>query len=113
MKDFLSNFMASQRNAPDKTLEKYEDLFLSVSGIVRKKLGEKPFHLRSTFNAAAYDSVFVALAKNIDHLKDNLSANYMRLCANADFQYYTSSGTTDIDTIHQRIKLAEQYLVKK
>lgn len=112
MKDFLSSFMASQRDAPDKILTKYEKIFTEVSDIILEKLGETPFHLRSTFNAAAYDSVFVAVAKNIDNLKANLLANYQRLCNDDGYMQYTSSGTTDIDTIHRRIELAEKYLTK-
>ena len=85
-----------------------------------ESLGEKPFHVRRGLNAAVYDSVFNAFARNLPVVdKPKLSkrtkkqlANKFRQLISKDRQYeeWTISHTTDQDIVPKRLERAENVL---
>ena len=69
MKDFMSRYMSSHKNASDKFLSDIRRRFESTCRTVISKLGEKPFHLKRGINSAAMDAVMVAIAGNTENLE--------------------------------------------
>lgn len=112
MKDYISDFMLSYQNAEEKQLKKFSDVFSNTADRVIKGLGPKPFHIKAGLNAAVYDSVMVALALSPNFTPDNLKARFEKLISNKAFEEYVTSHTTDQDTVRQRIRLAQDTLVK-
>jgi hypothetical protein len=107
MKEFLSNFMAANKQGSHN--EELSRVFLAVSRLVVESLGERPFHIRAGLNAAAFDAVCVAFARNLDHLervKRRLKERYRGLKESEEFTALTLSATTDTDTVKRRISLA-------
>ncbi|MBI4652558.1 DUF262 domain-containing protein [Candidatus Desantisbacteria bacterium] len=106
MKDFLSSFMKKNRNPSDKFIEDEENRFKKTCDLIIAQLGEKPFNPRGTLNVSFFDSVFVAFAKHFDKYPDDIKARYDNLKSNADFNKYTTSSTTDVEVVKNRLKIA-------
>jgi hypothetical protein len=112
MKDFLTDFMKKNRNSKE-CFERYRENFENSVDYVVKALGAKPFHRKRGLNVAVCDSVMVAFYRNWRNKKKDLKIKYVQLVDNDAFKSYTSSSTTDVDTVKNRIKLAEQRLFAK
>lgn len=109
MTDFLTDFMKENRNDRNCS-ERYRNNFEHGAKYALDSLGPKPFHRKRGLNAAVCDSVMVAFYRNWNKQKDDLKDRYGNLLKNEAFQGYTSSATTDVDTVKKRIELAEQRL---
>ena len=110
MKDFLNSMMNDHRNAAPEYLSKWESVFKRTNEKIVRRLGEKPFHIRSGLNAAVFDSVAVAFARNLDDIPDDIRQRYARLKLDPDFLSATDSRATDADNVHARIAAAERVL---
>ncbi|MBX3416876.1 MAG: DUF262 domain-containing protein [Pirellulaceae bacterium] len=110
MKEFLSNFMARQKAVSKRRLKEYETEFSLTMSLLVKHLGEKPFHLRSGLNAAAFDSVSVTFAERHDAIKADTAKKYKKLIEDAVFQERTRSATTDEDAVVGRIERSRAIL---
>ena len=110
MKDFLNGFMEKNRSLDDSMLDQYKELFRNVTDKVIEHLGPRPFHVRSGLNASVLDSVVVAFTKHLDDVPDDIGRRYKLLVENQDFKDRTTSGTTDVNIVHERIKIAEHVL---
>jgi len=113
MKDFLSGFMKAHQRAQESKLAEIRDCFEATSLAVLSALGTKPFHLRTGLNAAVFDAVFVAFARNPEKSSEGLARNYETLCGTEDFLDCTRSHTTDNDVISKRLELAESVLFEQ
>lgn len=109
MKDFLTDFMKENRNASD-CFERYREDFGHGVQYALDALGPKPFHRGRGLNAAVCDSVMVAFCRNWEKRKQGLRDRFDSLLKSDAYNEYVSSSTTDVDTVKQRIKLAEQRL---
>ncbi|MDP2920506.1 MAG: DUF262 domain-containing protein [Dehalococcoidia bacterium] len=109
MTDFLTDFMKENRNNKER-FEKYRSNFEGAVNYVVETLDSKPFHRQRGLNAAICDSVMVAFYHNLLNRKLDLREQYRKLLNNDSFDRYVSSSTTDVDTVKQRIKLAQQGL---
>ncbi len=110
MKTFLTDFI--RRHREGDLNEELRPLFLRVSREVRDHLGPKPFNFRSGLNAAVFDAVFVAFARNAGPLPTDIQERYKRLLADEEFQKSTSRATTDVEAVRRRIALTSEYLFK-
>ena len=107
MKNFLNQFMKSQRNIDDSLVESYRKTFERTATLIFERLGEKPFHIRRAgLNAAVFDCVFAAVARNIDEIPEDFSTRYKSLISRPEFLECATSGTTDQDIVARRISLA-------
>lgn len=106
MKDFLSNFMKVHQNPNEAELKEYCTLFKRTVSAVRGNLGDKPFHIRVGLNAAVFDAVFVAFAKNLDNVPETVKTRYQKLLNDKSFIICITSHTTDTDIVSQRLNLA-------
>lgn len=109
MKDFLGRFMKASNHANYEHLHKYELSFTSACNRVILGLGSKPFNLRRGVNAAACDAVMVAFIRN-PASPTKVQEHYQQLIENPAFNLAISAGTTDVDTVRERLKLASAIL---
>ncbi len=107
MKEFITNYMA--RHQREAKPQSYRDLFIGTARNVFESLGSKPFHVRRGINVAVFDSVMVAFAKSQTTPSD-ICERYQSLVTNTDFTNATTAGTTDVDTVRERLELASQVL---
>jgi hypothetical protein len=107
MKEFLNTFMG--KHQWDSKIEGYKTLFTGTVDRVYKALGTKPFNVKRGINAAVFDSVMVAFAKNTKIPKD-VGQRYKKLLANKSYDDAIKAHTTDVDTVKQRLELAEEVL---
>lgn len=115
MKQFLNVYMKDNRNPSDDELErKFTALFTRTSDTVVRYLGDRPFSVHAGLNAAIYDAVFTAFAKNLNKLdrpnvKGQISEvrkKYKRLLKQEKFIEWTNSATTDKDVVPKRVNRA-------
>jgi hypothetical protein len=109
MKQFLNNY--SDKHRGDSAKEPYQSTFRKTIKKVYDALGSRPFHIKRGINVAAFDSVMVAFARSISIPKD-IRERFQRLKANPSYEAKISSGTTDVDTVKERIELAQEILFK-
>ena len=110
MKEFLNKFMGGNRNPSDDSLHQIKVLFTETCTRICQSLGSKPFHIKAGLNTAALDAVFVAFAANRTSAPSDIAKRYDSLTANEAFENTVSAGTTDVDTVKKRIKLAKEIL---
>jgi hypothetical protein len=117
MKDFLSDFMQIHQareqvlsRPVQKKLAKFRTEFVNTTDKVLASLGKKPFHLTSGLNAAVFDSVFVAFARKETAVPKIVGRRYERLKKDREFRKRTSSHTTDVDAVGDRLRIARKLL---
>ena len=110
MKDFLSKFMNDNKNPSKEFLQHEEDRFKKTCDTLVSTLGEKPFHPKRNMSPSMFDSIFVAFAKHVDKLPDNIKERFQKLVSNEEFKKSISDATTDTDVVNNRLKLAESIL---
>ena len=109
IKDFMSNYMRDNQEITDEKSKELETLFKETCDNIIEFLGEKPFHIWSGLNVAAYDSIFTILATH--GFKDDLKDKFERLKKDEDFVRGVRGATADESIIELRMQLAKQYLV--
>ena len=110
MKEFLNGMMDSHRNRPEEFLRGFRDVFERTCDLIVDNLGERPFHVKSGLNAAVFDSVSVAFAKNSSRIPEDVRDRYERLKVDSGFEKATSSATTHTETVRKRLAVAENVL---
>ncbi|MYH97598.1 MAG: DUF262 domain-containing protein [Acidimicrobiia bacterium] len=106
MKNFLNEFMANRRSPDEKRVASYSDIFLRTTSVIERELGPRPFHIRTGLNAAVFDCVYVAVAKQIDNLPEDLGDRYRKLINDNEFLERVTSATTDETTVSRRLEIA-------
>jgi len=109
IKDFMSNYMCQNQDMSDLKSAELESLFKLTCDRVVETLGEKPFHIWSGLNVAAYDSIFTTLA--INGFAHDLPRKYSELKVDEDFIKGVRGATADEAIVELRMCLAKQYLV--
>ncbi len=110
MKDFLTKFMRKNKDATDDALSNSVRIFDQTCSAIIGTLGPKPFHIRSGLNAAVFDAVMTSFSRNLENVPDDISRRYKALIENQEFDIYTRSGTTDVDVVQRRFRLANSLL---
>ncbi len=110
MKSFLSNFMGSHQNPKPSDIAEMKKLFLDTCDAVVQSLGEKPFNIRAGLNVAAFDSVCLAFARNLDRKHEAIQKRFGALIKDDAYVNAVRSGTTDEKVVAERIKKAENIL---
>ncbi|MFH1031189.1 MAG: DUF262 domain-containing protein, partial [Chloroflexota bacterium] len=109
MKKFITDFMYRSRSGDNN--EKYGDIFKRTIDAVYNNLGAKPFHISRGINAAVFDSVMVAFARNAV-VPTDIQTRFNNLIKNPGYLKDVSSSTTDVDTVRDRINIATEVLFK-
>jgi hypothetical protein len=110
MKDFLSRYMRKHANDDDAAIARYRNEFLGVVAAVSAHLPTRPFHIFAGFNSSAFDSVFRAFALHLEAVPDDVAARYHDLSHSAEFEALVKGGTTDVEQVRGRMRLAESAL---
>ena len=110
MKDFISKFMQRWRHSEGQTLTQIEAAFTNTCKQVRQHLGSKPFHVRAGLNSAVFDAVMIAFSLNQGSIPADVAARYRKLVYSPEFERRTSGGTTDVESVKERIRLAKEKL---
>jgi hypothetical protein len=119
MKKFLNDYMKANRRPSHEQKNDLETLFTRTADAVLKILGNRPFHLTRSLNAAVYDSVVVAFARHIDEVSDaniteaqidEIRSRFRTLKADNEYLEWVVSHTTDQEVVPSRINKAEQIL---
>jgi hypothetical protein len=110
MKDFLSRYMRTHARDQVEQIDRYRQEFLGVLEAVSEHLSERPFHVYAGFNSSAFDSVFCAFSRNLGDIPSDIGARYARLAASDEFEDLIRGGTTDVEQIRGRLRLAESAL---
>jgi hypothetical protein len=109
MKKFITDFMYRRKQLVDN--EKYKQKFTKTVIAVYEELGTKPFHIFRGINAAVFDSVMVAFARNTDY-PDDIRRRFNKLIKMESYLKTVSASTTDEDTVRERIRIAQEVLFK-
>ena len=107
MKKFISDYM--EKHQWESNPEERQHIFLDSVRHVVDSLGGRPFHIRRGMNVAAYDSVMVAFAGSTATPND-IKERYEKLKHDPGFTAATTSGTTTLATVNQRLELAHRML---
>lgn len=110
MKHFLNLFMNKSADFGSGRLTRLRRLFEDTTDAVVETLGERPFHIRAGLNAAVFDSVYVALAADAGPLPPDIGRRFELLVGDEEFLQHVTSGTTDVATVAERLRLASQRL---
>lgn len=116
MKQFLNDFMSSNRKADERTLRQWRKLFEETAQVAAEHLGRDAFRPERNLNAAVLDALLVGLASRLAagplHNPDGLRAAASKLLSDATFLRAVSSATTNEESIRQRISLARSHVAK-
>jgi len=110
MKDFMNNFMKSNRNPSAEFVRLERERFTNTCNAIKDSLGERPFILIRGINAPVFEAVFLAFSKNLDKIPANIKERYESLKHNDEFIRLCKIATTDVPTVHSRLNLAEKVL---
>lgn len=109
IKDFMSDYMGDNQQIDQEKINHLSQVFKETTDIVLESLGEKPFHIWSGFNIAAFDAVFTITARS--NLKSLDKAKYKEMTEDPDFIRGVRGATADESIIDLRIKKVTEYLV--
>ncbi len=109
MKKFITDFM--YRNKQLVGTKKHKQKFTRTVTAVYEKLGTKPFHIFRGINAAVFDSVMVAFARNRDY-PANIRLRFNKLIKMEAYLETVSASTTDENIVRDRIRIAQEVLFK-
>ncbi len=112
MKDFLTSFMARNRDIDVTIASHLEEVFSAAISLVNESLGRTAFRRGRGLNAAVFDSVMVALAhtqaeSNLPNAQE-FKRCYEGLLANIRFEEVTSSRTSHEANVKERLRLARE-----
>ena len=106
MRDFLSFYMAENRNIDQKRRSEYSEIFRRAIDKVHDEIGPRAFRIQRGVNAAVFDSIMVALTEiGIDDVR-NLKERYKKLLKEEAYLENVSKWTTDTDRVSGRINIA-------
>ncbi len=109
IKDFMSNYMCKNQHVTIEKSEELESIFKNTCDRIIETLGEKPFHIWSGLNVAAFDSIFTTLA--LHGFSHSLDDKFTRLKNDEEFVRGVRGATADEAIVKIRMQLAKKYLV--
>ena len=113
LNEFLSKFMENHRNLNGAQLNEMSNLFINVVNLIDKQIGPEAFRPARGLNMAAFDSVSVTIAKYEKKLRNNLKKQIKDLFKDEAYSDAIRIGTTDVETIKSRMKIAKEYLINE
>jgi len=112
IKEFLNNFMGSNRHLKKHSAKKLTSLFERTVSTVEDCFGSKAFKPKSSLNAGVYDSVMLGVARRLTQGpiedKKNIKAAYTKLLSNQEYVDATEVSMADVSKVNTRVGLATQ-----
>jgi hypothetical protein len=112
MNSFLSKFMGDNRNPSEEKLNEMKKVFLETIQYVEATVGSDAFRPKRNLNTAAFDSIMVVIAKFRSRLKPELKDNIKKLFDDVAYLKAITDGTTDPETLKNRLELTKKYLLQ-
>ncbi|MBI4970102.1 MAG: DUF262 domain-containing protein [Rhodospirillales bacterium] len=113
MKEFLNNFMASNKNCTKYSNEILSNLFNKTIDLIHDNIGPRAFRLRNAVNAALLDSIMVGIAVRLNNGPDivlnDLGQSYQNLLKDLDYIKVVEKSTADEENVKMRLQLAIKY----
>ena len=113
MKSFLNDFMGGNRDLQKHSKAKMEKIFRSTVDFLTSEVDFKLFRPTRALNAAVFDSVMVATARNLKQLRKDegkINSRYNKLLLDEHYQSLISRSTADQSNVRDRIEIATRYL---
>jgi len=110
MKEFLNISMKRNQDGQTEDVKDFSEKFIFATDFIIKKIGEKPFHLRTRLSTSTLDSVLIALMNNMNRIPDNFYDRYNKLIKTAKLEELTTIGTTDPKVIKERFEFINRFL---
>jgi hypothetical protein len=112
MKEYLNITMKDNKRATGRNIARFRRGFINAISIVHKELGHRPFHLRGPLNTAVLDSVLGTIIAHHDKLRKDWKAGFEKLKKNPDFEATTTAATADVNSVKERFRLSEKFLLQ-
>lgn len=117
MKEFLNEFMGSNRNFESIPSKELMTLFAQTVQIINQILGARAFRPKRVLNAAIIDSIMIGISTNISRETlvsiDEIEERYAKLLGNQVYQRATESSTSDEETVRLRLDFAVNAFAKE
>jgi hypothetical protein len=114
MREFLDDFLEENRELDNLKKSDLANEFKQAISIARTSLGDKPFRIGSSLNAAIFDAVMVGivarLAKGPIIKPQELQNAYVKLLQNSAFEAAYVRATSDDESVRNRLKIARDAL---
>jgi hypothetical protein len=110
MKDFMSRYMRQHAHATPADIERYRSEFVDTMTTILERLGPRPFHVYAGFNSSVFDSVACAFARHVSSIPNDIKMRFQTLARSDALERVVKGGTTDVEQIRARMKLAEESL---
>lgn len=112
MKDFLTSYMAANRNLQGSEAESLRGTFEAVIALVSQTLGKEAFRPENRLNTAVFDAVMAGLAHAYEHgalpEPKTFKASYKSLFESPDFVSATSDRTSHPPNVEARLRIARE-----
>lgn len=114
MKDFINKFCGSHQNRSD--FLEHARVFRETTELILHSIGRKAFRPETNFNAAAFDSIMVGVARRLDQSNtiptdQSMKDAYDKLMGNEAYREAISKATSDGKQVEIRIALATEYFM--
>ncbi len=111
LKEFLTKFLIRHRNPAPEVLDSYSNTFCRVADLWWEALGNKAFRPSQNFNAAVFDSMFVALARRVNQADvpapEKLARAYREVWDDADYRSaIVTRSTSEESSVQTRLDKA-------
>jgi len=110
MKEFLSSFMAWNRNLAKIPGEVLYALFTKAIGAIYEAIGKQSFRPSRAINAAVFDAIMVGIARRLAAgtapSSESLRAVYTNLLSNEEFLDITQHSTGHPSNVERRLQIA-------
>lgn len=109
MREFINHFCGYNQHEFDE--ERYKEIFESTAQLIYDAIGKNAFRPEKSFNASAFDSCMVGVAKRLASGRPTPSKNaikraYDTMMENEDYKEAISRATSDIKQVDTRLKIA-------
>lgn len=110
MKEFLNKQMATNRNFEKYSEKELKALFEPTVDFINSSLGERAFRVQRGIHSAVFDAIMIATTRRLKAgpIKsiDGYLRSYEKLLENRNFKKYSTSGTSDENSVAKRIVIA-------
>lgn len=116
LKGFLSDFMREYRKLPEQKAILFRKEFTSALDFIVSNVGPRAFRPVRSLNAAAFDSIMVAVAENLKTLQRNATAfksRYEKLMRDENYIKLITRSTADEQSVIYRFDIARNTLLGK
>jgi hypothetical protein len=112
MTEFLNLFTIWGRKQDVDTRENFERVFKETIDVVMESIGSRAFRPERAFNAAAFDSIMVGIARRLQVSKEvdlaQLNARYDELLADKTYLNLIAQATANEENVSARLKVATE-----